>query len=348
MLNEFNQIPAGLLDLRADQLQAVLDRPTLIHLPGRRPEPLFVSVLLHGNETTGWDAIRQLLRQYAPGGGPLPLPRALSLFIGNVVAAARKVRRLEGQPDYNRVWPGCEEDSFAGDTPEHALMRRLVAIMAGRRVFASIDIHNNTGLNPHYACVNRLDNRHLQLAALFGRTLVYFTRPCGVQSIAMARLCPAVTLECGKTGQSLGAEHAMNYLNAALHLSELPNHPVAPQDIDLFHTVAIVKVPPEVHFSFDAPGADLDFPGDLERFNFRELPEGTLLACAKGGSIPLSVRDERDRDVTAHYLQAAHGEILTRRPLMPSMLTTDPNAVRQDCLCYFMERYQSHLPRELG
>ncbi|MBU0499634.1 MAG: succinylglutamate desuccinylase/aspartoacylase family protein [Gammaproteobacteria bacterium] len=344
MLNELHHIPTGLLDLRAEQLLEALGSSTLIHLPGRRPEPLFVSVLLHGNETAGWDAIRQLLRHYAPGGGRLPLPRALSLFIGNVAAAARNVRRLEGQPDYNRVWPGCEGSEFAGDTPEHALMRRLVETLAGRHVFASIDIHNNTGLNPHYACVNRLDNRYLHLAALFGRTVVYFTRPCGVQSNAMARICPSVTLECGKTGQSLGAEHAMAYLDAALHLSGLPSHPVASHDIDLFHTVAIVKVPPEIHFGFDDPGAGLDLPGDLERLNFRELPEGTVLARTKDKSIMLSVRDEQDRDVTALYLQANHGEILTRRPLMPSMLTTNANAVRQDCLCYFMERYQDHLP----
>ena len=142
------------------------------------------------------------------------------------------------QPDYNRVWPGCEDRG----TPEHALMRQVMETMQARDVFASIDVHNNTGMNPHYACVNVIDNRFLHLATMFGRTVVYFIRPCGVQSLAMSRICPSVTLECGKPGQLNGVEHARDYLHACLHLAEHPEHPVSPHDIDLFHTVATVKV----------------------------------------------------------------------------------------------------------
>jgi succinylglutamate desuccinylase len=83
----------------------VLPGPALIHLPGRRIPPLFVSVLLHGNEDTGWLAAQSVLKKYAT----VELPRALSLFIGNVEAARTGLRRLDGQPDYNRVWPGSEE-----------------------------------------------------------------------------------------------------------------------------------------------------------------------------------------------------------------------------------------------
>ena len=32
-----------------------------------------------------------------------------------------------------------------------------------------------------------------------------------------------------------------------------------------------------------------------------------------------------------------------RVPVMPSMLTCDPEVIRQDCLCYLMERYNDHL-----
>jgi hypothetical protein len=33
------------------------------------------------------------------------------------------------------------------------------------------------------------------------------------------------------------------------------------------------------------------------------------------------------------------GELLTRRVVMPSMLTLDERVIRQDCLCYLMERF---------
>jgi hypothetical protein len=30
---------------------------------------------------------------------------------------------------------------------------------------------------------------------------------------------------------------------------------------------------------------------------------------------------------------------------MPSMLTRDETVIRQDCLCYIMERYNDHVPK---
>ncbi len=340
MLRELDHLPAGLLNLEAAQLEARLGGPTLIHLRGRREQPLLVSVLMHGNETTGWEAVRSLLNRYEVGGGGLVLPRSLSLFISNVSAAAAGVRRLDGQPDYNRVWPGCEDSG----TPEHALMQQVLDIMHARGVFASVDVHNNTGLNPHYACVNVIDDRFLHLATMFSRTVVYFIRPCGVQSLAMSKYCPAVTLECGKPGQSHGVEHAVEYLNACLHLAEHPRHPVAAHDIDLFHTVAIVKVPGRLSFSFGDPGVDIQFEDDLDYLNFRELPRGTPLGRIQSGNgIGLEVCDEQGRDVSGRYFEVDQGELRLRVPVMPSMLTRDQRVVRQDCLCYLMERYNDHL-----
>lgn len=337
MLQELYTLPEGLLELEATQLAGRLSGPTLIHLHSERPNPLFVSVLMHGNETAGWEAIRAVLRTYADG---RELPRPLSLLIGNVQAAAQGLRVLPGQPDYNRVWPGSETSG----TPEHAVMQQVVDSMRGRQPFASVDIHNNTGLNPHYACINRLDQRFLHLANLFGRTVVYFLRPKGVQSMAMAELCPAVTLECGKTGQAHGVEHAQEYLTACLHLAEHPNHPVAAQDIDLFHTVAQVKIPDTLDFGFEPDRAKLTFFNDLDHLNFRELPSGTPFGWVNGvGDGVLEVRDEQGRDVTGRFFAIEDSQLCLRRPVMPSMLTTDREVIRQDCLCYLMERYDRHL-----
>ncbi len=340
MLQELYAIPPGLLDLQARDLAGALGAPSLIHLPGAREPALFVSVLMHGNETVGWDAARRLLGRYHAGAG-FDLPRALSLFIGNVDAAAKGVRRLDGQPDYNRVWPGGE----APASPEQAMMRRVFDVMRTRGVFASVDVHNNTGVNPHYACVNRLDNRFLHLATLFGRTVVYFIRPTGVQSLAMAQLCPAVTLECGKVGQALGVEHAGNYLDACLHLSEHPITPVPAHDIALFHTVAQVKIPAAVRFSVDGEDAPLTLSPELDHLNFRELPAGTTLGRLGQGctDLCLEVVDESGADVSARYFSADDGELRFRLPVMPSMLTLDAKVIRQDCLCYLMERYDAAL-----
>lgn len=330
-LIQLDYLPDGLLDADVNMLHTILPGPSLIHLPGKHEAPLFISVLLHGNEPTGIKAVQSLLKKYQA----MELPRSISLFIGNITAAGQNMRRLDDQPDYNRIWPGTELPPCA----ETELAAEVVSIMSRRKVFASVDIHNNTGLNPHYACINRLDNRFLQLASLFGRLIVYFIRPKGVQSAAFAELCPSVTLECGRPGQQHGVEHALEFLDACLHLSEFPEQQVNPRDIDLFHTVAQVKIADDVRFSFHQVDADLLLNEDIERMNFTEVTPGTVLGTIKhNADIPLIVQDEYGNNVTDDFFSLQNSDLKIIRSAMPSMLTLDERIIRQDCLCYLMER----------
>ncbi|MBK1734019.1 peptidase M14 [Halorhodospira abdelmalekii] len=336
MLQLFDALPEGFLQAPASALEGLLGGPSLIHLAGRREPPLFVSILLHGNETTGLDAVQQVLRGYRGK----PLPRALLLFVGNVAAARQGVRRLPGQPDLNRVWPG----SPLPDSPEKHMAAEVVARVRSYGCFAAIDLHNNTGLNPHYGCINRLEPRYLQLAALFSRTVVYFTRPRGVLSLALARLCPATTLECGQPGSPGAAEHAAEMVDAALHLAELPA--TVPSDVAVYHTQGAVRIPERYTFGFGDGGetgevVDLQLVKDLEHYNFRELPAGTLFAwSAPSSGAFFSVEDNEGREAAADFFQRDGHAIRLRRPAMPAMLACNTTAIRQDVLCYLMERLQ--------
>ena len=132
MLTVLDHIPDGFLDASAGGLHQVLPGPTLMHLQGRKPEPLFVSVLLHGNEYTGLKAIQNVIGRYVATG----LPRSVSIFVGNVQAAAMGQRRLDGQPDYNRIWPGVDPASELAATAESRMMAQVVDAMRSRGVFA--------------------------------------------------------------------------------------------------------------------------------------------------------------------------------------------------------------------
>lgn len=339
LLTELDELPPGLLEKRADELHEILGGPTLIHLQGKRTEPLFVSVLMHGNETTGWDAVCSVLKQYETNEG-VELPRSLSLFIANTMAAEEGVRRLPDQPDYNRVWPGGDDY----ESPEHEMMCQVIDSMSVRGMFAALDIHNNTGLNPYYACVNVLEHQALQLASVFGRTVVYFVRPKGVASMALAALGVALTLECGKVGESAALQHTAEFIDACLHMSELPERAVAPHDVHLFHTVAVVRVVESVEFGFGDSQATLSLIEDIEHQNFRELPAGFVLAnVVSDGAFPVEVKGEDDRDITTRYFEIVNGQLRTKLPVMPSMLTRNKQVITQDCLCYLMERYDQHL-----
>jgi succinylglutamate desuccinylase len=332
-LQQLDYVPEGLLEVNPAELYKVLPQPTLIHLSGKQNSTLFVSVMLHGNETTGLLAMQALLKKYQAR----QLPRNLSIFFGNVAAARYGQRRLDEQADFNRVWPGTEYAPCA----ETEMAQQIVEVMAGRNLFASVDIHNNTGLNPHYGCINRLDAPFQQLATLFARLVVYFTRPKGVQSAAFANLCPAVTLECGRPDQSYGMSHALDFVDSCLNLAELPTYPVHSQDIDLFHTVAQVKIKPTIEFSFTEDHVSLKLDQDLEKMNFFEVPAGTALGRLKDAEpMPVEARDENGIDISQHFFELRNQELLFKRPAMPSMLTLNERVIKQDCLCYLMERLQ--------
>ncbi|MGR8929031.1 MAG: M14 family metallopeptidase [Gammaproteobacteria bacterium] len=329
-VKEFDQLPDGILTVPVERLYALVPEPSLFHLAGKRPETIFVSVLLHGNEPTGFLAIQQLLSKYQGQS----LPRGLTLFFGNTQAARFNLRRLEDQPDFNRIWPGTTQP----DSPETDWARQICQIMRKRDLFASVDVHNNTGLNPHYACVNKLDDAFLHLGALFGRLLVYFTHPKGVQSGAFAEFCPAVTLECGRPDQPYGVEHVFQFLDSCLHLSEFPAHPIARQDVDIYHTVAQVTVDDRIRFSFDDKEADLILSPDLERLNFTEIQPGTTFGETVAGGLPVIARDNDGNPVTESFFKLHDGQLQTVKATMPSMLTLNERVIRQDCLCYLMER----------
>jgi succinylglutamate desuccinylase len=284
--------------------------------------------LLHGNETTGFYAVQNLLKEYQDK----PLPRSVSVFIGNVEAAAAEQRRLDRQPDYNRVWPGTHHDNCA----ETDMMTNVSNIMRKRKPFASIDIHNNTGMNPHYACVNILNPHCIQLAGMFGNTVVYFTSPRGVQSAAFSDFCPSVVLECGQSGQADGVAHSSRFLQAVLNTEKLSSE--NPAHINLFHTVARVTVPETYSLGTDS-SKDIHLSHELEKMNFSQLARGSIFAGLNPESnAHLVVTNESNEDVTSEFLETKDNKIVLKKNATLSMYTTSEKAIRQDCLCYLMEQ----------
>ena len=335
MLALRDTLPEGFLDCPATDLHRLFDGPTMIRLPGRRSAPLFVSVLLHGNENSGLQAVQQVLRARLAHG----LPRSVMLMIGNVAAAREGVRRLPGQPDFNRVWPGATENQ---STPEAAIMAQATRMVIEAGAFAAIDLHNNTGLNPHYGVVCSLDAHSLHLATLFSRQLVWFAGLAGTQTLALAGKVPAMAAECGKPGIVRNAEAAARFVDGVLELAAFPEHPVRRQDIELHHSIAVVHARPDVGMSFGGEPAALQFRADLDHLNFRMLEPGTMLGRSSHAR-PLLALGEQGQDVTDRFLRVRDGSLELARGVMPAMLTLDETIVRQDCLCYLMEEVPAEL-----
>jgi len=339
---ELDHIPEGLLERPASALYQQIDGPTLIHLKGRNKRPLVVSVLQHGNEITGWEAIRRLLKSHYQFD---ELPRSLLILIGNPLAAKHRLRRLDEQPDFNRCWPGGSEV----DSEYTRLFRRIHNRMRELRPLALIDIHNNTGLNPHYAAVNLIRSDYLRLASLFSSKVVYFTMPAGTLSLSMSEFCPSLTLECGQAGEIHGTDHTLAFLETCLHLETLSGKRVDAEAVHLFHMVATVKVNDEVLFGFGRVPAELALREDLDKFNFCELPAGTSFGDLNNPTKqPLIAVNPEGEEVTDEYFFFGRGQVETAREVMPSMLTLDRRIIQQDCLCYLMDRIHFEFDEEVA
>ncbi|GMG86866.1 M14 family metallopeptidase [Biformimicrobium ophioploci] len=314
------------------KLQQIFDGPTLVRLPGANGDtrrPLMISTLLHGNETTGFFALQRLLKE--TGGVP---SRPLLIFFGNLEAAAEGVRHLPGQPDYNRIWGG-------GETPEARMAREILRYARERQVITNIDIHNTTGRNPFYACVNRTSEDFLRLANGFTDIVIYFTEPHEVNSNAFAKICPSVTLECGLPGEPEGIEHLYRYLKQLL-MSVDDDARVA-EPCRIYHTVARLKVPYycDFDFKFDAgTSRDYSFIKAFDHFNFQRIEAGTVVAYARPGGPQLAVLDNNDRLVTERYFRFSDGKVVAQCDIIPSMFTTDQDVAREDSLGYLMEPYE--------
>lgn len=329
---ELDRVPDGLLERPASALHHQLNGPTLIHLKGREKRPLVVSVLQHGNEVTGWEAVRRLLKNHLPLQN---LPRSLLILIGNPLAAKHRLRRLDDQPDFNRCWPGGTQV----DSSYTRLFRQIHDRMRELRPLAMVDIHNNTGLNPHYAAVNLIRSDYLRLASLFSSKVVYFTMPAGTLSLSMSEFCPSLTLECGQAGEIHGTDHTLAFLETCLHLESISSKPIDADAVHLFHMVATVRINENVLFGFGRVPAELALREDLDRFNFCELPEGTSFGSLRNPTRqPLFAVNPAGLDVTGEYFRFDRGEVETARQIMPSMLTLDRRVIQQDCLCYLMDR----------
>jgi len=326
MLNEMNHIPDAFLDAKAEDLHDILPAPTLFHLEGINPQPLFICTLLHGNETTGFYAIQRLLKKYQDK----HLPRAISLFVGNIAAAKENQRRLDTQDDYNRIWPGTHHS----DSSEKDMMQIVTNIMKKKKPFASIDIHNNTGKNPHYGCINILNPHGLMLASEFSDIAVYFTDPKGVQSSAFSDFCPSVVLECGQSGERSGEDHAFSYLENILQMANLSSQNSS--NLKLYHTIARVTIPKTITIG-DNP-SDICLNTQLADKNFHHIQSGTEFASVNSTKEKLIiVSSESHEDITDEYMEVDENKILFKKPITLSMFTTNERAIRQDCVCYFME-----------
>jgi len=190
-----------------------LPEPTLIHLSGQTCRAsVCLCIVATVMKPRGLMAIQLLLKKYKDK----QLARSLSIFFGNVTAASHNLRRLDNQPDYNRIWPGKESP----DCAETEMAKEIVAHHEKAQRFCQVwTVHNNTGLNPHYACINNLDNQ-FSTVGVFIRPADSLFHPSkgGTIRRICANMSGSLRLECGRPDQATWTGACAGILTSCLRL----------------------------------------------------------------------------------------------------------------------------------
>lgn len=326
--------PDGLLDLDERAFLRELGGPTWLRIPGTGELPArAVATLLHGDESTGVQALLRVLRRRRR------YPFDLHVVVGNVEAALDGTgfarRYLPGQEDLNRVW--------RRDAPTSALRRAADGILddlLARPLERLVDVHNTSGANPFYAIVPDTRPGTLNLASLFTTTVLRWDLEAHTLLEAVADRCTAVAVECGLPGRPDSLAFAIDALRRYLGDGPLETARLC-RDVDLVGALRKVRVHPGAQLRFGGDlTSDLDLVvvPDADRFNFAEVPAGHTLGWVHPDRpLPVEVVDATGRDVTARELQVIEGELVTARPAVPVMMTRTVAAARTDCLTYLAE-----------
>jgi len=337
-LDILDDIPDAFLDISHRDIKKVFSKPTLIHLSGHKNPALFVSILLHGNEFSGLEIMQEIFKKYKTT-KEYKLPRDVWLFIGNVDAAERGVRLIDGQVDFNRAWPGTPNPQ----TDTAKLIQEVVDTISKEGLFASVDLHNNTGQNPHYGCISNVSEQNKYLCTFFNHIGMVFKTPKGVSTMAFDALCPAITLECSTPGNKLAKEKAFELIDDLMHMDHFPAKPVAKHDLQLVKNSATVKIAKDITFCFEDDvdsdaNTDLTLIKNFDHHNFTLLEKNEVFAYSKVDK-PLLVTSQDGKDITNEIIQNNNGNISLKKGFMPAMISIDKNIVRQDCLCYLLEDF---------
>lgn len=329
--NRFDEgLPDRLLELDDIELLEELERPTLIRVPGTGElPPRGIATLLHGDEDTGYRAAMRVLRRKRS------YPFDLFVIVGNVRAALAgggfAHRFLDDQEDFNRIW-GTEPT-----TRMRLAADGMLSDLREAKVSAMVDIHNNSGTNPFYAIVTRLEEASLNLATIFTTTVLHWQLGVHTLMEALTDVCPAVAVECGLPGRPDSLSFAVDGIRRFLGTPEIADTELE-RDYDLYGDLRKVTVRPEVRFSFGGELSDeIDFvvEQDADAYNFETVPAGHVIGrVTPGSAVPLQVGGIGGEDVTDRFVTVRDDQVVITREITPVMMTRTADAARKDCLFY--------------
>ncbi|MFL0810704.1 MAG: succinylglutamate desuccinylase/aspartoacylase family protein [Agarilytica sp.] len=310
-----------------------LSSACVIEIPGRDGTSWRVaSVLVHGNEPSGFIAAHQFLKRNI-------VPKTnLALVIGSVRAAKHKPvfthRQIPGEFDLNRRF-GHEKDCHDRVTETARDISHYITSLSPQYV---IDLHNTSGSGPAFAVSISDTSQVKKLASLFTPKMVITHLVVG-SLMEEDFACPTVTIECGGAGQQDSHNLAFEGLCRFAQFDSLDA--LDQNRIQCFYHPTRVEIHQGISLDYGTEAAhevDITLIDNIEALNQHTVKAGTLIGWLERELEDcLLVRNEQGEDKVNDFFTSDNGKLLAKQDLQIFMATHRADIAMSDCLFYAVE-----------
>lgn len=309
-----------------------LQQPTVIEIEGKDSSQWrVISVLIHGNEPSGFFATYQFLKQQ------ITPHTNLAISISSV-RAARQIpafshRHVPGEFDLNRRFGLIESNDRVTE-----LARQLTEYIRGRCPQLIVDLHNTSGSGPAFAV--SISNHHSirKMASLFCHRMVVTQLIVG-SLMELNFNCPIVTIECGGSQDEESHKVALEGLNAfskIVSIDELDEN-----IMEIFAHPVRVTAHQGISLKYgEQENADVDITliKDIEHLNFDEITTGKQVAwLSRSLGDCLQAINDQGEDVIESLFEVINNQLIAKRNLRIFMATSRADIALSDCLFYAVE-----------
>ena len=329
MLDRISVSELNLMAQTPEQWLFSLSRPVAIEIPGKDTSRCrVVSVLIHGNEPSGFFAVYEFIKKEVQ-----PVTN-LSIVISSIRAA--KVppvfshRVVPGEFDLNRRFGVLDCHNRVTE-----LARHITEYIRSLCPEVIIDLHNTSGNGPAFS-VSISDHPVIrQVATLFSEQMI--VTQLNVGSLMEQNFnCPVVTVECGGAEDPVAHRCALDGLLKFSQLSLRTEQSELPMKVYM-HPVR-VKAVEGVSLTYERQensDFDLTLLFDIEKFNNNVLPIGASIGWV-GRELAdcLTAIDDFGYQVVHNFFAVKDNQIIAKQALQIFMATARRDIALSDCLFY--------------
>ena len=294
-------------------------------------KPRAITTLLHGNEPSGFRAMRHWLAS-----DPQP-PVDIHVCVASVDAARTSPvftwRERKGGRDLNRAFRAPYEG------PEGKLAKEILDRLLELDPEALVDLHNTSGSGPAFGLAAVVDDQHKRLSSFFSESMVRMGSALGTLVEATVDKFPSLIVECGGVPDSESDTTALRGIQAFAEAESLWAGPPS-QAAEFYEKPIRIKIREGLRLVYSgakAEDADLTLRDDIDRLNHGLTDVGELLGwLGPKGFDALLPEGPAGGPPLDSLLRERDGRIETACEMKILLATTRADIGVSDCLFYII------------